>query len=83
MRIQAEHLSYTYNAKSPFAVAALKDVSLTIEEGDFFGVIGHTGSGKSTFVQHLNGLLRLPSSLKKHYKQKVKRGQVPPPLPKL
>ena len=83
MRIQAEHLSYTYNAKSPFAVAALKDVSLTIEEGDFFGVIGHTGSGKSTFVQHLNGLLRLPSSLKKRYKQKVKRGQTPPPLPQL
>lgn len=83
MRIQAEHLSYTYNAKSPFAVAALKDVSLTIEEGDFFGVIGRTGSGKSTFVQHLNGLLRLPSSLKKRYKQKVRRGQTPPPLPKL
>lgn len=83
MRIQAEHLSYTYNAKSPFAVAALKDVSLTVEEGDFFGIIGRTGSGKSTFVQHLNGLIRLPSSLKKHYKQKVKRGLPPPPLPKL
>ncbi len=83
MRIQAEHLSYTYNAKSPFAVAALKDVSLTVEEGDFFGVIGHTGSGKSTFVQHLNGLLRLPSSLKRRYRQKVKRGPTPPPLPQL
>ena len=83
MRIQAEHLSYTYNAKSPFAVAALKDVALTVEEGDFFGVIGHTGSGKSTFVQHLNGLLRLPSSLKRRYRQKVKRGQTPPPLPQL
>ncbi len=83
MRIQAEHLSYTYNAKSPFAVAALKDVSLTVEEGDFFGVIGHTGSGKSTFVQHLNGLLRLPSSLKRRYGKKVKRGQTPPPLPQL
>jgi energy-coupling factor transport system ATP-binding protein len=83
LRIQAEHLSYTYNAKSPFAVAALKDVSLTVEEGDFFGVIGHTGSGKSTFVQHLNGLLRLPSSLKRRYRQKVKRGQTPPPLPQL
>ena len=83
MRIQAEHLSYTYNAKSPFAVAALKDVSLTVEEGDFFGIIGRTGSGKSTFVQHLNGLIRLPSSLKRRYKQKVKRGEVPPPLPKL
>ena len=83
MRIVAEHLSYTYNARSPFAVNALKDVSLTIEEGDFFGVIGHTGSGKSTFVQHLNGLIRLPSSLKKRYKQKVKRGQTAPPLPRL
>ena len=83
MRIVAEHLSYTYHARSPFAVAALKDVSLTIAEGDFFGVIGHTGSGKSTFVQHLNGLIRLPASLKKHYRQKVKRGQVPPPLPRL
>ena len=58
MRIVAEHLSYTYNARSPFETAALKDVSLTIEEGEFFGIIGHTGSGKSTFVQHLNGLLR-------------------------
>lgn len=65
MRIVAEHLSYTYNAKSPFATAALRDVSLTIEEGEFFGIIGHTGSGKSTFVQHLNGLIRLPSSLKR------------------
>lgn len=83
MRIQAEHLSYTYNARSPFAVAALKDVYLTIEEGDFFGIIGHTGSGKSTFVQHLNGLLRLPSSLKRRYKQKTKRGHAPPPLPSL
>ena len=83
MRIVAEHLSYTYNASSPFAVNALKDVSLTIEEGDFFGIIGHTGSGKSTFVQHLNGLIRLPSSLKRRYKQKVKRGEVPPPLPQL
>ncbi len=79
MRIVAERLSYTYNPKSPFAVTALKDVSLTVEEGEFFGIIGHTGSGKSTFVQHLNGLLRLPSSLKRGKKPKVKRGQTPPP----
>lgn len=79
MRIVAEHLSYVYNPKSPFATAALKDVSLTIEEGEFFGIIGHTGSGKSTFVQHLNGLLRLPSSLKKYKKKKLKKGQTPPP----
>ena len=70
MRIQAEHLSYTYNAGSPFASAALKDVSLTVEEGEFFGIIGHTGSGKSTFVQHLNALLRVPTSLKKYRKKR-------------
>ncbi len=79
MRIVAEHLNYTYNAKSPFASRALKDVALTVEEGEFFGILGHTGSGKSTFVQHLNGLLRVPSSLKRAKKQKVKKGQTPPP----
>ena len=70
MRIQAEHLNYTYNQGSPFAKAALKDVSLTVEEGEFFGIIGHTGSGKSTFVQHLNALLRVPTSLKKYHKKR-------------
>ncbi len=69
MRIVAEHLNYTYNAGSPFAVQALKDVTLTIEEGEFFGILGHTGSGKSTFVQHLNGLIRLPRSLRRHPKR--------------
>ncbi len=57
MRIVAESLTFTYNKKSKFAVPALKDVSLTIEEGCFYGIIGHTGSGKSTFIQHLNGLI--------------------------
>ena len=69
MRIVVEHLSHVYNKKSPFATTALNDVSLTVEEGDFFGIIGHTGSGKSTFVQHINGLMRLPSSLKRKKKQ--------------
>ena len=59
MRIVAKGLTYTYNPKSPFASQALKGVDLTIEEGEFFGIIGHTGSGKSTFVQHLNALIRL------------------------
>lgn len=68
MRIVADKLSYTYNEKSPFAAHALKGVSLTIEEGEFFGIIGHTGSGKSTFVQHLNGLIRIPSSRKRRKK---------------
>ena len=61
MRIVAEKLTYIYNPKSPFSVKAVDEVSMTVEEGEFFGIIGHTGSGKSTFIQHLNGLL-LPSS---------------------
>lgn len=59
MRIVAKDLTYTYNPKSPFATQALKGADLVIEEGEFFGIIGHTGSGKSTFVQHLNALIRL------------------------
>ncbi len=65
MRIVVQNLTHVYNSNSPFATTALKSVSLTIEEGEFFGIIGHTGSGKSTFVQHLNGLIRVPSSLKR------------------
>jgi energy-coupling factor transport system ATP-binding protein len=57
MQILAKNLSYIYNKKSPFAVKALDNVSLEIEEGEFYGIIGHTGSGKSTFLQHLNALL--------------------------
>ena len=63
MRIVAEKLSFTYNKKSKFKVDALKDVTLTIEEGSFFGIIGHTGSGKSTFIQHLNGLIPVEKGL--------------------
>lgn len=60
MQIKTEHLTYVYSEKNKsLAVKALDDVSLTIESGDFFGIIGHTGSGKSTFVQHLNGLIKL------------------------
>ena len=58
MQIVAKGLTYTYNPKSPFASQALKGVDLTIDEGEFFGIIGHTGSGKSTFVQHLNALIK-------------------------
>lgn len=60
MQVIAKDLSYVYSPKSKsLAVQALKKVNLTVEEGDFFGIIGHTGSGKSTFVQHLNGLLKV------------------------
>jgi len=56
--IQTEDLTYIYGPNTPFQRTALHSVSLSIEEGAFLGVIGHTGSGKSTFIQHLNGLLK-------------------------
>ncbi|OQB14722.1 MAG: Energy-coupling factor transporter ATP-binding protein EcfA2 [Firmicutes bacterium ADurb.Bin193] len=58
MVIRAENLSYTYSEGGPFERAALNDVSMTIKDGEFVGIIGHTGSGKSTLVQHFNGLLQ-------------------------
>ena len=59
--IKASNLSYIYNKKSPFRKAAINDVSFEVEEGDFFGIIGHTGSGKSTLILHLNGLVKMQS----------------------
>ena len=60
MQIVTQNLTYIYSEKSrDLSVRALDNVTLTINEGDFFGIIGHTGSGKTTFVQHLNGLIRL------------------------
>ncbi len=56
--VKTDHVSYVYSPGTPFEKVAVDDFSLEIEEGDFVGVIGHTGSGKSTFIQHLNGLLR-------------------------
>lgn len=57
MPIQIQQLSHTYLPGSQLAYPALSDISLTIEDGEFLGIIGHTGSGKSTLIQHLNGLL--------------------------
>ncbi len=61
MSIVIEHLNYVYMQGGPYETKALDDVSLTIHDGEFVGLIGHTGSGKSTLVQHLNGLI-LPTS---------------------
>ena len=61
MPIVIEHLNYIYMAGGPYETKALDDVSLTIGDGEFVGLIGHTGSGKSTLVQHLNALL-MPTS---------------------
>ncbi|SDL18909.1 energy-coupling factor transporter ATPase [Natronincola ferrireducens] len=58
MSIKIENLTYIYNPKSPFETKALDDVSLEIFDGEFIGLIGHTGSGKSTLTQHLNGLIK-------------------------
>ena len=74
--VYCENLSYTYNPSSPFATHALNGVDLQIHAGDFFGIIGHTGSGKSTFVQHLNALIKLPTAEKKYKSKKRKKNAV-------
>lgn len=56
--IETKGLTHTYGQGTPFVKTAVEDVSLAIEQGEFVGVIGHTGSGKSTLIQHLNGLLK-------------------------
>lgn len=58
MSIQVEHLTHTYMAGTAEKTSALNDINLIIEDGELIGLLGHTGSGKTTFVQHLNGLLK-------------------------
>ena len=67
MSIEVKDLSYVYSPGTPYAAAALNGVDITIDEGDFLGIIGKTGSGKSTFIQHLNALIRLQSGSIKVY----------------
>ena len=61
MSIVLENVSYTYSPDTAYEIHALKQVSLEIRDGQFIGLIGHTGSGKSTLVQHLNGLVKATS----------------------
>ena len=61
MSIKLEHLNYIYSQGTAYEKKALKDICLEIPNGEFVGIIGHTGSGKSTLIQHLNGLLRATS----------------------
>ncbi len=56
--LQVQNLQHIYSIGTPFEHVALEDVSFSVERGEFIGVIGHTGSGKSTLMQHLNGLLK-------------------------
>ncbi|MDR0357540.1 MAG: energy-coupling factor transporter ATPase [Clostridiales Family XIII bacterium] len=58
MSIKAENLTHIYNKGLAYETKAVDDVSFTAEDGEFIGIIGHTGSGKSTLIQHLNGILK-------------------------
>ena len=61
MSIVLENINYNYSEDTAYKVQALKDINLTINEGEFIGIIGHTGSGKSTLIQHINGLIKATS----------------------
>ena len=58
MSIKLEGVTYTYSPGTAYEMHALKEINLEIPQGQFVGIIGHTGSGKSTLIQHLNGLVR-------------------------
>ncbi len=85
MPITLSHVSYVYEPGTPMEAAGITDISLEIREGEFLGLIGHTGSGKSTLIQHLNGLLRPTSGtvffngediFAKKYDRRALRGRV-------
>ena len=56
--LKVVHLTHTYGIGTPFERSAVEDMSFDVADGEFLGIIGHTGSGKSTLIQHLNGLLK-------------------------
>lgn len=70
MSIKINHLTHIYNVDTIFEKTALNDVSIEIQKGEFIGLIGHTGSGKSTLIQHLNGTIS-PTSEKYYLMEKI------------
>lgn len=62
MSIELKNVTYTYSPGTAYEIHALKDINLSIPDGQFIGIIGHTGSGKSTLIQHFNALIR-PTSV--------------------
>ena len=61
MSIILDKVNFVYSEETAYQIQALKDVNLEIKDGQFIGIIGHTGSGKSTLIQHLNGLMKATS----------------------
>lgn len=61
MSIILDHINFTYSSGTAYEIQALKDINIKIDDGQFIGIIGHTGSGKSTLIQHLNGLMKATS----------------------
>lgn len=85
MSLKVEHLYYIYGEGTAYQKKALEDVSFEVQQGEFLGIIGHTGSGKSTLIQHLNGLLKPTRGsvffenqdiFQKEYSMKQLRGQI-------
>ena len=58
MSIELKNVTYTYSPETAYEIHALKNINLVIPDGQFMGIIGHTGSGKSTLIQHFNALIR-------------------------
>ena len=79
MSIVVKNLSYTYGVDSPYEKKALNNINLTINEGDFLGIIGHTDSGKSTFIQHINGLIKVQEGEIQVFDVKLTNAKKPKP----
>ena len=79
MSIIVKNLSFTYGIKSPYEKKAISNINLEINDGDFLGIVGHTGSGKSTFIQHLNGLIKVQEGEVQVFDIKLTNAKKPKP----